>query len=85
MRHCTEFEFCIVHGKTTLAIGAEPQILGGEKRGPLGTGSESLKDQSGKKVGAMCADTASIGIREVLDNVEEQAKGLVKWREGFDL
>lgn len=30
---------------TPLAMGAEPQILSGDKRGPLGTGSESLKDK----------------------------------------
>ncbi|KAF8799376.1 hypothetical protein BYT27DRAFT_7227880 [Phlegmacium glaucopus] len=32
-------------GKTAFAVGAEPQILEGEKRGPLGTGSERLKDK----------------------------------------
>ena len=31
--------------KTQFAMGAEPQILSGEKRGPLGTGSEPIKDQ----------------------------------------
>ncbi|KDR71775.1 hypothetical protein GALMADRAFT_159190 [Galerina marginata CBS 339.88] len=30
--------------KTQFAMGAEPQILSGEKRGPLGTGSEPLRD-----------------------------------------
>ena len=69
-------------GKTTLAIGAEPQILGGEKRGPLGTGSESLEEQSGKAVAGMDVDVdvdkAAAGIREVLEDVEGQAKGLVK-------
>ncbi|KAF7361297.1 hypothetical protein MSAN_01162200 [Mycena sanguinolenta] len=30
------------------AMGAEPQILPGEKRGPLGTGSESLEHQAGR-------------------------------------
>ncbi|KAJ7902725.1 hypothetical protein B0H14DRAFT_3422199 [Mycena olivaceomarginata] len=29
------------------AMGAEPQILPGEKRGPLGTGSETIKGQIG--------------------------------------
>ncbi|KAF9476292.1 hypothetical protein BDN70DRAFT_882609 [Pholiota conissans] len=31
--------------KSAFAMGAEPQILSGEKRGPLGTGSEPLKDK----------------------------------------
>ncbi|KAJ6510452.1 hypothetical protein C8R45DRAFT_858340 [Mycena sanguinolenta] len=32
------------------AMGAEPQILPGEKRGPLGTGSESLEHRAGRAV-----------------------------------
>lgn len=56
-------------GSTAFAMGAEPQILSGEKRGPLGTGSESLK---------MDVDTSPAGIREVLEDVEGQAKGMVK-------
>jgi hypothetical protein len=31
--------------KAQFAMGAEPQILSGEKRGPLGTGSTSVKEQ----------------------------------------
>lgn len=34
-----------------LAVGVEPQVLSGEKRGPLGTGSEYLGKFEGKEVG----------------------------------
>ncbi|KAF4622165.1 hypothetical protein D9613_009116 [Agrocybe pediades] len=34
---------------TAFAMGAEPQILSGEKRGPLGTGSEKLTDLMQRK------------------------------------
>jgi hypothetical protein len=33
-----------------LAVGAEPQVLGGEKRGPLGTGSEKMDVDVGEMV-----------------------------------
>ncbi|TFK35889.1 hypothetical protein BDQ12DRAFT_634780 [Crucibulum laeve] len=41
-------------GKAQLAMGAEPQILSGEKRGPMGTGSVPLRDRlvrAGEEVG----------------------------------
>lgn len=34
-------------GSKVLAVGAEPQVLSGEKRGPLGTGSESMDVEVG--------------------------------------
>ncbi|KAF8193742.1 hypothetical protein BJ912DRAFT_230171 [Pholiota molesta] len=34
--------------RSAFAVGAEPQILSGDKRGPLGTGSEPLKDKLGR-------------------------------------
>lgn len=37
--------FIIDSEKGSLAVGAEPQILGGEKHGPLATASEPLKDR----------------------------------------
>ena len=67
-------------GKTTFAVGAEPQILDGEKRGPLGMGSERLKDKSqieGLSTEAMDVDVGG-GIREVLEDVDGRAKGLAK-------
>ena len=60
-------------GKSAFAIGAEPQILDGEKRGPLGAGSEKLTDKAGE---AMDVDAG--GIREVLEDVEGRAKGMLK-------
>jgi hypothetical protein len=39
------------------AMGAEPQILPGEKRGPLGTGSESLEHRAEKVKGQIGGDT----------------------------
>ncbi|KAK0231173.1 hypothetical protein IW262DRAFT_1261912 [Armillaria fumosa] len=52
-----------------LAMGAEPQILSGEKKGPLGIASTSLKDQLVGEVGAEDAQA----MREVR---REEAKGL---------
>ncbi|KAK0498402.1 hypothetical protein EDD18DRAFT_1308634 [Armillaria luteobubalina] len=52
-----------------LAMGAEPQILSGEKKGPLGIASTSLKDQLLGEVGAEDAQA----VREVR---REEAKGL---------
>ena len=65
-------------GKSAFAIGAEPQILDGEKRGPLGTGSERLKDKVVE--GAMDVDVpvSAGGIHEVLEDAEGRAKGMVK-------
>ena len=62
-------------GKSAFAIGAEPQILAGEKRGPLGTGSERLKDKVDE---AMDVDVGVGGIREVLEDAEGRAKGMRK-------
>jgi hypothetical protein len=63
-------------GKSAFAIGAEPQILDGEKRGPLGAGSERLKDKVVEE--AMDVDVSASGIREVLEDAEGRAKGMVK-------
>ncbi|KAK0490636.1 hypothetical protein IW261DRAFT_1547004 [Armillaria novae-zelandiae] len=52
-----------------LAMGAEPQILSGEKKGPLGIASTSLKDQLAGEVEAEDAQA----VREVR---REEAKGL---------
>ena len=63
-------------GKSAFAFGAEPQILAGEKRGPLGTGSQRLKDKFEE---AMDVDVGAGGdIREVLEDAGDQAKGIVK-------
>lgn len=60
-------------GKSAFAIGAEPQILAGEKRGPLGTGSEKLKDKFAEE--AMDVD---VDIHQVAEDPEGQVKGMLK-------
>ncbi|EAU81705.1 hypothetical protein CC1G_02721 [Coprinopsis cinerea okayama7 len=77
--------------KSQFAMGAEPQILSGEKRGPLGTGSERVADKLerlGQDMGVdteelaqrMDVDTGNVreGAKEVVGEVGERAKGLVK-------
>ena len=58
-------------GKSAFAIGAEPQILAGEKRGPLGTGSEPLKDK-------VAEEAMDVDIQEVFEDPEGRAKGMMK-------
>ena len=53
------------------AVGAEPQILGGEKRGPLGAGPE------GK------TEAVDVDVGGIVEGLEGRAKGLVKDVEGF--
>jgi hypothetical protein len=55
-------------GKSAFAIGAEAQILNGEKRGPLGAGSARLKDKVVEE--AMDVDVSAGGIREVFEDAE---------------
>ena len=62
-------------GKSAFAIGAEPQILDGEKRGPLGTGSERLKEKVVEE--AMDVDVSVSGIHEVLEDAEGDRKSVV--------
>ncbi|KAJ6602466.1 hypothetical protein DFH09DRAFT_899906 [Mycena vulgaris] len=37
-------------GESRFAMGAEPQVLPGQKRGPAGTGAQSLEERLGQKV-----------------------------------
>ncbi|KAF8128788.1 hypothetical protein K438DRAFT_2000215 [Mycena galopus ATCC 62051] len=46
-------------GGATFAMGAEPQILSGEKRGPMGTASESLDQRVGQAVQAVQGQTGT--------------------------
>jgi uncharacterized protein (DUF736 family) len=41
------------------AMGAEPQVLGGEKRGPIGTGSESLEKRNAQTLQAVQGQAGS--------------------------
>jgi len=69
-------------GGAKFAIGAEPHILSGEKRGPMGTGSESL----GKRVGAAVQELqgqtgtpedAKNAIKQEAMDVKKHVQGLV--------
>lgn len=69
-------------GETKLAIGAEPQILSGAKRGPVGTASDSISKRMKSATGQVLEDT---GIDpDVLPDttdtqqITEQAKELVE-------
>lgn len=69
-------------GEVKFAIGAEPQILSGEKRGPLGTASEPLSKRITETVeaatGVDVGEVAeSVDVREAAGQVREQAKGLL--------
>ncbi|KAJ7641406.1 hypothetical protein FB45DRAFT_356909 [Roridomyces roridus] len=43
-------------GGAQFAVGAEPQVLSGEKRGPLGTASESLEVRAGQALESLTGD-----------------------------
>jgi hypothetical protein len=63
--------------KTQFAMGAQPQILSSEKQGPLGTGSEPIKDKLeriGEEMGV--TDAARESSTDV--DVEEGAKRWLK-------
>ncbi|KAG6916006.1 hypothetical protein DXG01_008858 [Tephrocybe rancida] len=55
------------HGDVQFAMGAEPQILSGDKRGPLGTASEPL----GKRVGAIVQDATGVDVSEVAEQAQD--------------
>ncbi|KAF9554848.1 hypothetical protein CPC08DRAFT_643741 [Agrocybe pediades] len=65
---------------TAFAMGAEPQILSGEKRGPLGTGSEKLTDLMQRKaqegLDAMSQATG-VDINNAID-LRDKAEGVVR-------
>ncbi|KAJ7673481.1 hypothetical protein B0H17DRAFT_1083144 [Mycena rosella] len=70
-----------VQGGARFAMGAEPQVLSGEKRGPMGTGSESLEKRVGEAVQAIQGQTGTPG--EAKDAVKEGAKGVQKHVQGL--
>ncbi|KAG6852139.1 hypothetical protein C0991_002655, partial [Blastosporella zonata] len=75
-------------GDVQFAMGAEPQILSGDKRGPLGTASEPLAE----RLGVIVQDVTGIDVNEAAGQMEDdatrvkqtavhaksQSKGLVK-------
>ena len=66
--------------KAQFAMGAEPQILSGEKRGPLGTGSTSVKEQLRAAGEEMDVDIGDTGrrVRDVGEDVLGEVKGAVR-------
>ena len=63
-----------------LAVGAEPQVLSGEKRGPLGTGSESLSATVQGMLQEQAMDVDVEGAASQAREMKEMAKDRV---EGF--
>ncbi|KXN85171.1 hypothetical protein AN958_11593 [Leucoagaricus sp. SymC.cos] len=76
-------------GMTEFAMGAEPQILSGEKRGPLGTASTPLKsrmDEMGAEVGlpSLGAEVAEVpSPREARQRAKEILKEGQRQYSGF--
>ena len=60
-------------GKTAFAVGVEPQLLPGEKRGPLGTGSEKFVERQVAE--AMDIDTTLEGAEGIVKEGKRQADG----------
>ncbi|KAF9035273.1 hypothetical protein BJ165DRAFT_1355772 [Panaeolus papilionaceus] len=72
--------------KSQFAMGVEPQILSGSKRGPIGTGSESLQDKAERlaEEQGMDVDVAREGAqgglkeaRDVVQDVKQRVEGAV--------
>ncbi|KAJ7119508.1 hypothetical protein C8R44DRAFT_982225 [Mycena epipterygia] len=70
-----------VEGGTKFAMGAEPQVLSGDKRGPMGTASESLEQRVGQAVEAVKGQTGSAG--DVTDAAKEGAQTVKKHVQGL--
>ncbi|KAK7047885.1 hypothetical protein VNI00_006213 [Paramarasmius palmivorus] len=68
-------------GSVGLAVGAEPQILSGEKRGPVGTASESVSKRL-KRVGGEVADEMDVDIQATpnvdTDDLKDQVMGTIE-------
>ncbi|CAK5263339.1 unnamed protein product [Mycena citricolor] len=66
-------------GQTKFAVGAEPQLLSGEKRGPVGTGSESVSKRVGDAVDAIKGETGRSGqdAQDAAKDVKQHVEGLV--------
>ena len=63
----------------TFAMGAEPQVLGGEKRGPRGNFSESLKDKAKDAMPEdMDVEGATVEVGQRAREVAGEAKERVK-------
>ncbi|KAJ7262760.1 hypothetical protein B0H12DRAFT_1321788 [Mycena haematopus] len=66
-------------GGAKFAMGAEPQVLGGEKRGPVGTASESLESRLKGVVEGVQGQTGDVGkAAEAATDVGKQMQGALK-------
>lgn len=71
-----------VEGGMRFAMGAEPQVLGGEKRGPVGTGSQSIEERVGGAVQSLKGETGSpkdvkAAVQGGAQDAKKQPQGLV--------
>jgi len=73
--------------KASFAMGAEPQILSGEKRGPLGTGSEPIANKLERAAEELGVDTQELEgmdvdvkdtAKQVVGEIKERASGVMK-------
>ncbi|KAH9475246.1 hypothetical protein JR316_0012357 [Psilocybe cubensis] len=71
--------------RSMLAMGAEPQILDGAKRGPVGSGSERIVDKLERRAEEMDVDVPEVDVRgvkrqagQLAKDVQERAQGLYK-------
>ncbi|CAK5276167.1 unnamed protein product [Mycena citricolor] len=69
-------------GQAKFAIGAEPQVLSGEKRGPVGTASESLDKRAGDAVNALKGEVGG-DAQDAKNAAKEGAKDVKKHVEGL--
>lgn len=67
-------------GKPAFAMGAEPQILSGEKRGPLGTASEPIAERI-QRVMPNSGDGSDVD--DAVDGVKQQVKDVTQQMEGL--
>jgi Protein of unknown function (DUF4449) len=79
-------------GDVVFAVGAEPQVLSGEKHGPLGIGAEPLAKRvreavrdatGGVDVPAIEEVGREDGGRDVAASMKQQARGALRKVEGF--
>ncbi|EEB95718.1 hypothetical protein MPER_05270 [Moniliophthora perniciosa FA553] len=64
-------------GTSAIALGAEPQILSGEKRGPVGTASESVSKRL-KRVGGEVEEQMDVDVDIDTQDLKEQVQGAVE-------
>ncbi|KAJ7485234.1 hypothetical protein B0H11DRAFT_1806634 [Mycena galericulata] len=69
-------------GGAQFAMGAEPQVLSGEKRGPMGTASESLEKRVGQAVQSVQGQTG-ISADNAMDTAKEGAQTVTKHVQGL--